>query len=287
MVFFDTLKAPKLKNVKRTAPDLTPSGLWKKCNECSELLQVSKLEDNNNVCPSCGHHFRISVDQRIALLIDENTFTPTDIDLQSLDPLSFFDQKKYSDRLVQSQKTTGHNDSCVIGTGLVESMKVSIGVMNFQFMGGSMGVVTGEKITRVFDRAFEEKIPAIIVSCSGGARMQEGILSLMQMAKTSASRQRLLHAGIPFISIITDPTTGGVAASFAMLGDVIIAEPQALIGFAGPRVIEQTMRQSLPKGFQRSEFLRDHGFVDRVVKRSQLKKEVGFFLNALYPARQI
>lgn len=287
MVFFDTLRAPKLKNIKRINPDTTPTGLWKKCNRCSELLLSSKLEENHQVCPSCQYHFRISVEDRIKQIIDTNTFKSFDENITSSDPLNFSDQQTYKKRLQQSKEKTGYNDSSVIGTGKIQDKKVVIGIMNFQFMGGSMGVVTGEKIARVFDYALKEKIPAIIVCCSGGARMQEGILSLMQMAKTSASRQKLRHAKIPYISILSDPTTGGVAASFAMLGDIILAEPAALIGFAGPRVIEQTMRQTLPEGFQRSEFLLEHGFVDRIVNRNQLKNELGFFLHAFSAAAKL
>lgn len=287
MVFFETLRAPKLKNVKRNGPDLSPSALWKKCTDCSELILISKLIQNLHVCPSCQFHFRISVQERINILLDSESFQIMDSSLCSTDPLEFFDQKKYSQRLQDSQKSSGMMDSCIIGLGKVHKKEVAIGFMNFQFMGGSMGVVTGEKITRVFDMALEKKVPAVIVSCSGGARMQEGILSLMQMAKTSASRQKLRNAKIPFISVITDPTTGGVAASFAMLGDIILAEPKALIGFAGPRVIEQVIRKTLPEGFQRSEFLKEHGFVDRVVQRSQLKDELGFFLHALHSSSTI
>ncbi|MGB0454787.1 MAG: acetyl-CoA carboxylase carboxyltransferase subunit beta, partial [Bacteriovoracaceae bacterium] len=199
-------------------------------------------------------------------------------ELRSKDPLSFYDKKSYKDRLEDTYKKTGQTDSSIAGVGKIFGRKVSIGIMNFQFMGGSMGVVTGEKVSQVLEYALENKVPAIVVSCSGGARMQEGILSLMQMAKTSGVISKLKNEGIPYISILTDPTTGGVAASFAMLGDLNIAEPKALIGFAGPRVIEQSIRQTLPEGFQRSEFLEDHGFVDLIVHRKEMKEKLKYFL---------
>lgn len=277
MGWFEGVKSPKLKSSKKTVSS-TPSGLWKKCNNCGEILQTNKLKDCFQVCPYCDHHFRLSAVERVDLIIDKGTFELTGQGLMTKDPLGFHDKKSYKDRLDQAYEKTGLNDGTLCGLGKVNGNDVSLAVMNFQFMGGSMGVVTGEKIAWAMDQAYEKKIPAIVVCCSGGARMQEGILSLMQMGKTSASRQRLKNAGIPFISVLTDPTTGGVAASFAMLGDVNIAEPKALIGFAGPRVIEQSIRQTLPEGFQRSEFLKDHGFVDRIVHRHQLKKELSFFI---------
>ncbi|MCF8059860.1 MAG: acetyl-CoA carboxylase, carboxyltransferase subunit beta [Bacteriovoracaceae bacterium] len=278
MGWFEGVKSPKLKSSKKAVTS-TPSGLWKKCNSCGEILQTNKLKDTFQVCPYCDHHFRLSAVERVDLLIDKGTFELTGQNLTTTDPLNFHDKKSYKDRLDQALEKTGLNDGTLCGIGKIEGKEVSLGVMNFQFMGGSMGVVTGEKIAWVMDQAYEKKIPAIVVCCSGGARMQEGILSLMQMGKTSASRQRLKNAGIPFISVLTDPTTGGVAASFAMLGDVNIAEPKALIGFAGPRVIEQSIRQTLPEGFQRSEFLKDHGFIDRIAHRHELRKEISFFIN--------
>jgi acetyl-CoA carboxylase carboxyl transferase subunit beta len=277
MRWFDTVKSPKLKSAKRIISN-TPTGLWKKCTHCSEIIQASKLVENFNVCPYCEHHFRLMGRERLDLLLDQETFTPFGENLATKDPLVFTDKKPYKERLVLAKEKTGNLDSVFCGLGEIEGQKVSIAAMDFQFMGGSMGVVTGEKIALTFDNAVQNKVPAIIVSCSGGARMQEGILSLMQMAKTSASRQKLKAAGIPFISILTDPTTGGVAASFAMLGDINIAEPRALIGFAGPRVIEQSIRQILPDGFQRSEFLLEHGFIDSIIPRYKLKAEVSFFL---------
>ena len=277
MKWFDSVKSPKLKQSKKTESH-TPTGLWTKCHNCGEIIQTSRLHENSDVCPYCNHHFRISPQQRIHMLTDKDSFTPFNENMMSGNPLKFIDKKSYEERLEEAGKKTGMLDSVVCGTAKIEKMPVSIAIMNFQFMGGSMGVVTGENITTTFDKALEEKIPAIVVSSSGGARMQEGILSLMQMAKTSGARGRLKQAGIPFISILTDPTTGGCAASFAMLGDINIAEPKALIGFAGPRVIEQSIRETLPEGFQRSEFLYDHGFIDRIVHRHHLKKELAFFI---------
>lgn len=278
MGWFETVKSPKLKRVKKGSSS-TPSGLWKKCSNCGEIVQSNKLEESFQVCPYCDHHFRLSAEERLKLILDEGSFEPFGEDLTTVDPLSFVDKKSYKDRLTEAYEKSGQHDGTYCGLGKINGKPVSLAVMNFQFMGGSMGVVTGEKIAFAMDQAFERKIPCLVVCCSGGARMQEGILSLMQMAKTSASRQRLKNAGIPYISLLTDPTTGGVAASFAMLGDVNLAEPKALIGFAGPRVIEQSIRQTLPEGFQRSEFLEEHGFVDRIVHRHQLKDELSFFVN--------
>ena len=277
MTWFDTLKSPKLKQLKKTDSH-TPSGMWKKCGSCSEILQSSKVDENLQVCPYCDHHFRLSLQERVLMLTDKNSFTPFNENTFSIDPLEFIDKKSYRQRLKEAGEKTGLTDSTVCGSAKIEGVPVALAVMNFQFMGGSMGVVTGENIATTFDYAYENKIPAIVVSCSGGARMQEGILSLMQMAKTSGARGRLTKAGLPYISVLTDPTTGGCAASFAMLGDVNIAEPKALIGFAGPRVIEQSIRQTLPEGFQRSEFLYDHGFIDRIIHRHKLKKELAFFI---------
>lgn len=261
----------------------TPVGLWKKCNQCGEILQAEKLEENLSVCPLCDYHYRISAYERIAVMTDENSFDEISPDLISNNPLQFSDKMPYVQRLQSAIKTTGIKDTTVCGTATIDGKPVAMAVMDFRFMGGSMGVVTGEKVALAMDIGYEKKIPVIVVSCSGGARMQEGILSLMQMAKTSASRARLKNAGIPYISMLTDPTTGGVAASFAMLGDINISEPKALIGFAGPRVIEQSIRQTLPDGFQRSEFLRDHGFIDRIIHRKDLKKELSFFVKMFTP----
>lgn len=275
--WFEGVKNPKLK-VQKKGTSQTPEGLWKKCISCGEILQVSKLEESFQVCPYCDHHFRLSAHDRVNLMIDEGSFIPLTDNLTTSDPLEFVDKKSYKERLEQAHAKTSLRDGTLCGRGKINGVDVSLAVMNFQFMGGSMGVVTGEKVALAFDESLKRKIPCIVVSCSGGARMQEGILSLMQMGKTSAARQKLKHAGIPFISVLTDPTTGGVAASFAMLGDINIAEPKALIGFAGPRVIEQSIRQTLPPGFQKSEFLEEHGFIDRIVHRHQMKKELDFFI---------
>lgn len=282
MGWFHQVKNPKLKNIKKVVTN-TPVGLWKKCHECGEILQTDKLQDNLNVCPLCDCHYRISAYERISLMTDENSFEEISPDLMSNNPLDFKDKMPYVERLQNAIKSTGIKDTTVCGTASINGKPVALAVMDFRFMGGSMGVVTGEKIALAMDIGFEKRIPVIVVSCSGGARMQEGILSLMQMAKTSASRSRLKAAGIPYISLLTDPTTGGVAASFAMLGDLNLAEPKALIGFAGPRVIEQSIRQTLPEGFQRSEFLKDHGFIDRIVHRRDLKKELSFFIEMFSP----
>lgn len=277
MSWFDGQKSPGLKSQKKVSSQ-TPSGLWKKCSNCSEILSTTKLSENLNVCPYCGHHFRISAAERLDILTDKGTAVELAKDLRSNDPLKFHDKQSYISRLEKAKSQFGKSDGTWVGLAKIYGLDVSLAVMDFKYIGGSMGVVTGEKIAIALDLAFDKKIPAIIVAGSGGARMQEGILSLMQMAKTSGARQRLKNAGIPYISLLTDPTTGGTAASYAMQGDLNIAEPNALIGFAGPRVIEQSIRQTLPKGFQRAEFLRDHGFVDRIVHRKDLKDEISFFL---------
>lgn len=282
MGWFHQVKNPKLKNVKKLISN-TPVGLWKKCNQCGEILQAEKLEENMNVCPLCDYHYRLSAYERIAVMTDENSFEEISPDLISNNPLQFQDKLPYVQRLQNAIKSTGIKDTTVCGTATIDGQPVAVAVMDFRFMGGSMGVVTGEKVALAMDIGYDKKIPVIVVSCSGGARMQEGILSLMQMGKTSASRSRLKTAGIPYISMLTDPTTGGVAASFAMLGDLNIAEPKALIGFAGPRVVEQSIRQTLPDGFQRSEFLKEHGFIDRIIHRKELKKELSFFVRMFTP----
>ena len=282
MGWFHQVKNPKLKNVKKLSGNV-PVGLWKKCNQCGEILQAEKLEDNLHVCPICDYHYRISAYERISLMVDDGSFEEIGPDLISNNPLQFQDKMPYVQRLQAAIKSTGIKDPTVCGTATIDGMQVALAVMDFRFMGGSMGVVTGEKIALAMDIGFDKKIPVIVVSCSGGARMQEGILSLMQLAKTSASRARLKNNGIPYISLLTDPTTGGCAASFAMQGDLNIAEPKALIGFAGPRVIEQSIRQTLPEGFQRSEFLKEHGFIDRIIHRKELKKELSFFMKMFSP----
>ena len=251
-----------------------PEGLWVKCPGCAQALYNKDLAQNLQVCPKCSHHFRLSAVERLRHLFDDGRFDEHDAGLVSTDPLEFVDTKPYRARLAGSRKTTGHEDAVVCATGRIDGIEADVAAMEYGFIGGSMGVVVGEKITRAIERAIVARRPVIVVSCSGGARMMEGALSLMQMAKISAALGRLDRAGLPFLSILTDPTTGGVTASFAMLGDLNIAEPKALIGFAGPRVIEQTIRQKLPAGFQRSEFLLEHGFVDLVVDRRELKSTI-------------
>ena len=260
------------------APDKAsrvPEGLWVKCPTCGKALYNKELTENLQVCLKCGHHFRLSAADRLRMLFDSGAWTEHDAGLRSNDPLTFTDTKPYRDRLAKSIKDTGLQDAVIVGSGAVEGIPTVIAAMEYSFIGGSMGVVVGEKITRGAERALATRSPFIIVSCSGGARMMEGALSLMQMAKISAALGRLDRAGLPYLSILTDPTTGGVTASFAMLGDLNIAEPKALIGFAGPRVIEQTIRQKLPDGFQRSEFLIEKGFIDIIVDRREMKPLLG------------
>jgi acetyl-CoA carboxylase carboxyl transferase subunit beta len=246
-------------------------GLWLKCESCGQIIWKKTLDENMQVCPKCEHHFRLDARARMAMLFDEGAYEEHDTDLVSTDPLRFEDSKTYAKRLEGMQQATGMSDALISGSGTLEGRPVHICAMELKFIGGSMGAVVGEKITRAIERGHARQQPVIIISASGGARMQEGAISLMQLAKISAALMRLDEAGVPYISIMTDPTTGGVTASFAMLGDLNIAEPGALIGFAGPRVIEQTIRQKLPAGFQTSEFLLEHGFLDAVVKRSEMK----------------
>jgi acetyl-CoA carboxylase carboxyl transferase subunit beta len=272
----DTIMA-WFKKQKPTGSDVPPrskgaEGMWLKCNHCREIVYRKEVDRNNKVCPKCDYHFPISVMERIALLVDLGTFKEWDAQLEAQDPLTFHDTKSYKDRVKAQQEKTGRKDALMIGEGLVEGRPVVFCVFDFSFMGGSMGSVVGEKFCRAIDRALEKKLPVVLVTASGGARMQEGILSLMQMAKTSTAVAKLGEAKLPFISILADPTFGGVTASIAMLGDVIIAEPKALIGFAGPRVIEQTIKQQLPDQFQRAEFLLEHGMIDMIVERKQLKE---------------
>jgi acetyl-CoA carboxylase carboxyl transferase subunit beta len=255
-----------------------PGDVWEKCPACSEILYTEKLKENWNVCPSCAHHLRLPADGYVALLIDEDTWEEADRDLRSADPLKFVDLKAYPDRLAAAERKSQYGDAVITGHGELDAIPVSLGVMDFSFIGGSMGSVVGEKLARAGLRALEREEPLIIVSASGGARMMEGIFSLMQMAKTSAVLAQMNEAGLPYIAILTDPTTGGVTASYAMLGDANLAEPGTLIGFAGPRVIEQTIKQELPEGFQRAEFLLEHGMLDRIVDRRELKREVSRLL---------
>lgn len=251
-----------------------PDGLWEKCPECNEIIHKKQLETFLWTCTKCDHHFRIGSQEYISILLDNNSFKEYDKKMKSADPLDFTDSKKYYERVTDSIKKTGLNDAVKTGIGKINDKDVSFACMDFKFIGGSMGSVVGEKISRAIDRAYKNKIPMIIISSSGGARMMEGAYSLMQMAKTSSRLARLAEAKIPYISILTDPTTGGTTASFSMLGDVIIAEPKALIGFAGPRVIKQTIGKDLPEGFQTSEFLLENGFVDFIVHRKDMKNKL-------------
>jgi acetyl-CoA carboxylase carboxyl transferase subunit beta len=258
-----------------------PDGMWTKCPECNEIIHKKLLEQNLYTCFKCSYHFRIGSKEYFKILLDEGSFKEMDKKLRSVDPLGFVDSKKYSARLDDTIKKTGLYDAVRTGTGLMNKIPVVVACMDFGFIGGSMGSVVGEKIARATDVALKQKQPLIIVSSSGGARMMEGALSLMQLAKTSAKLAQLSDAGIPFVSVLTDPTTGGVTASFAMLGDVNVAEPAALIGFAGPRVIKQTIGKDLPKGFQRSEFLVEKGFVDLVIHRKEMKEQLTKILKLL------
>ncbi|MCX7797519.1 MAG: acetyl-CoA carboxylase, carboxyltransferase subunit beta [Melioribacter sp.] len=258
-----------------------PDGQWSKCEDCGEIIHNKQLEVNIWTCPKCNYHFRIGSEQYISLILDKGSFKEYDKKMRSADPLQFEDTKKYSDRINSTIKSTGLNDAVRTGVGKIDGKKVAFACMDFSFIGGSMGSVVGEKIARIIDVAYEERIPLIIISQSGGARMMEGAYSLMQMAKTSARLTRLADAKVPYISVLTDPTTGGVTASFAMLGDIIIAEPKALIGFAGPRVIKQTIGKDLPEGFQRSEFLLENGFLDFIVPRKQLKEKISLMIDYL------
>ena len=271
MAWFKKERKPKVARDER-ARSSVPEGLWVRCDGCREVIFAKELEKNLRICPKCGHHFRIDVDARIALLLDADA-PPRELfaAIRPADPLAFVDNKSYADRLKTYQRALGVPDAVRVVEGRLESMPVVLAAMDYRFMGGSMGSVVGEKIALAVEHAAANGRPLLVVSASGGARMQEGVLSLMQMAKISAALGRLRAARRPYLSILTDPTTGGVTASFAMLGDLNVAEPGALIGFAGPRVIEQTIRQSLPEGFQRSEFLLEHGFLDLVVPRPELK----------------
>jgi acetyl-CoA carboxylase carboxyl transferase subunit beta len=277
---------------KRQSVDLDTSGekkirtegLWVKCDQCRQIIWKKDLEDNFNVCTKCGRHFRIDARTRLGQLLDEGEYETFSDGLRSTDPLKFVDLKPYAERLTKAQEETGLNDAVINARGKLNGRPVIISAMEYSFIGGSMGAVVGEMITRAIEEALERKQPLVIISASGGARMMEGVLSLMQLAKISAALARLDEAKVPYISVLTDPTTGGVTASFAMLGDLIIAEPGALIGFAGPRVIEQTIRQKLPPGFQRSEFLLEHGMLDAVVHRKEIKAYIARALEFMTPA---
>ncbi|MDD2582441.1 MAG: acetyl-CoA carboxylase, carboxyltransferase subunit beta [Desulfuromonadaceae bacterium] len=259
-----------------------PDGMWVKCPGCSETLLSKDIETNLQVCPKCGYHYRITARKRLEALLDSGAYQEFDAGVTSVDFLNFKDAKSYQDRIDAALAKGGSKDAVICVEGTIEEMPVQVSCFDFSFMGGSMGSVVGEKITRSIERGLQKRQPVIIISASGGARMQESILSLMQMAKTSAALAKLKRAGIPFVSLLTDPTTGGVTASFAMLGDVNIAEPKALIGFAGPRVIEQTIRQKLPEGFQRAEYLLDHGMIDAIIPRTEMRTKLASILKMLH-----
>ena len=269
------------KNIEQTEQSDMPDGLFVKCPSCNDMIYRKQFEEQFYTCNKCDHHFRITVKEYVDILFDEGSFTETDINVTSTDPLKFVDTKPYVDRLRDAKKRSELHDALTIGYGNIHGRRISFACMNFGFVGGSMGSVVGEKFYRAAKRAIKERMPFIVISTSGGARMQEAALSLMQMAKTSAVLSELAEHKLPFISVITDPTTGGVSASYAMLGDLIIAEPKALIGFAGPRVVEQTIRKKLPEGFQRSEFLLEHGFLDMIVHRKEMRETLHSVLSML------
>ncbi|MFN2387629.1 MAG: acetyl-CoA carboxylase, carboxyltransferase subunit beta [Thermoanaerobaculia bacterium] len=275
-------REPREPRERRTSK--VPEGVWVKCENCRQILYNKELARNFKICPKCGFHFRLSASERLRMLFDDERYDELFGELRSGDPLRFRDSKRYRDRLKQNEESSGTSDAIIIGSGTVGKIPVIAGAMEFFFLGGSMGSVVGERLTRAAERALAERRALIVVSTSGGARMQEGVLSLMQMGKIAAALSRLSEARLPYISIMTDPTTGGVTASYAMLGDLNIAEPNALIGFAGPRVIEQTIRQTLPEGFQRSEFLLEHGMLDFIVERSEMKETVVKCLRLLWAA---
>lgn len=278
MSWFEKILPPKIKSEAKRG---VPEGLWRKCPACNAVLYRAELERNLEVCPKCAHHMRIPARRRLEVFLDPEPRIELDAELKPVDTLKFKDSRRYRDRLVDAQKQTGLNDALVVMQGTLKALPVVAAAFEFAFMGGSMGSVVGERFARAARRCAEVGMPLVAFSASGGARMQEGILSLMQMAKTSAALTRLAAARIPFVSVLTDPTMGGVSASFAMLGDVIIGEPGALIGFAGPRVIEQTVRETLPEGFQRSEFLLEHGALDAIVDRRDLRDHIHSLLGML------
>jgi len=280
MAWFKKEKEPLAKSEEKKVR--VPEGLWTKCQSCGETLYTKDLEKNLNVCPKCNHHYRISAGKRLELVLDEGSFIEFDANMVSVEFLEFKDSKSYQDRIDVAVAKGGSKDAVICGEGKIEGTPVQVAIFDFSFMGGSMGSVVGEKITRAIERGIDKRTPVIVFSASGGARMQESILSLMQMAKSSAALAKLREKGLPYISVLTDPTTGGVTASFAMLGDVNMAEPKALIGFAGPRVIEQTIRQKLPEGFQRAEYLLDHGMVDIIVDRKDMRQKLSQILKMLY-----
>jgi acetyl-CoA carboxylase carboxyl transferase subunit beta len=277
MGWFTRSKAPK-QTEEPVEPHQMPDDIWTKCPKCEAILYTKDLRRAFGVCPKCSHHFRLTARQRIPLLVDRHSFIELDASLRSTDPLNFKDKKRYKDRIKDTEKKSGSTEAVMTGRARILNIPVMLGVFDSSYMGGSMGSVVGEKLTRLIEIGRDERRPVIIVSASGGARMQEGVFSLMQMAKVSAALAKLGEAHIPYISVLTDPTTGGVAASLSMLGDIIVAEPEALIGFAGPRVIEGTIKQKLPEGFQRSEFLLEHGMLDRIISRNEMREELGLIL---------
>ena len=274
MSWFQKILPPKIQRRVQAAKKMVPEGLWSKCDSCEEVLYRAELEKNLSVCPKCGHHNRIGARQRLEFFLDEGNMQEVGANILPVDTLKFKDSRKYSERLSEASKDVGESDALVVMKGTLNTLPIVAAAFEFRFMGGSMGSVVGERFTRGVEAAMETRSPFVCFAASGGARMQEGLMSLMQMAKTSAALTHLSAYRLPFISVLTDPTMGGVSASFAMLGDVIIAEPNALIGFAGPRVIEQTVRETLPKGFQRSEFLLEHGAVDMIVDRRELRTTI-------------
>jgi len=279
MTWFEKIMPSRIKTERRTRT--VPEGLWMKCPACDAVLYRAEVERNLHVCPKCGHHMRVGARERLENFLDPDTGQELSADVEPRDPLKFRDTKKYRDRLLQSQKTTGEKDALIVQAGKLQGLEVVAAAFEFQFMGGSMGSVVGEKFVRAAEHCLEHGKPLVCFTASGGARMQEALYSLLQMAKTSAALVRMAEARLPFVSVLTDPTTGGVSASLAMLGDVNIAEPRALIGFAGPRVIQQTVRETLPEGFQRSEFLLEHGAVDMIVDRRDLRDRIASLLAML------
>ena len=288
MSWFDKLLPPKIQRSSSAAgKKAVPEGLWRKCPGCSAVLYCAEIESNMDVCPKCAYHMRIGARRRLDLFLDPDERREIGVGLSPVDALKFKDSKKYKDRLLEAQQTTGEKDALVVLQGRLHGIPLVAAAFEFAFMGGSMGSVVGERFVRGVNACLEHNLPMVCFSASGGARMQEALLSLMQMAKTSAALTRLGERGLPYISVLTDPTMGGVSASFAMLGDVIVAEPKALIGFAGPRVIEQTVRETLPEGFQRSEFLVDHGAIDMIVDRREMRRQIAMTLSALTHASAV
>jgi acetyl-CoA carboxylase carboxyl transferase subunit beta len=281
MSWFRKLLPPKIKSTTTPAKKAVPEGLWSKCPACQATLYFTDLENNMHVCPKCGHHNRISARTRLDLFFDADGRAELGSEVVPIDTLKFKDSKKYPDRLTDAEKETGETDALVVMQGTVEGVAMIAAAFEFNFLGGSMGSVVGERFARAVEACYDEKMPFVCFTATGGARMQEGLLSLMQMAKTTAALHQLSNAKLPFISVLTDPTMGGVSASFAMLGDVVIAEPGALIGFAGPRVIEQTVRETLPDGFQRAEFLLEKGAIDMIVDRREIRHRIASLVTLL------